>query len=332
MNNGFEFETERRVIPPYLVSGEVYGDHTTKHGGIKKLYDVGLPIPPTLVLGNNFNEDILNAWIEEYNNLDFIIRTSSYLDVNTGTESNREPSREDLESSKLKSFVNPEQCILVQALPENSIDRNSLSGVCLLSEEIDKSHYNWKVECAPDIATLTNRLSLTPWWIVNYSGRNYEIEHNRPESRDLFLKYIKYRVGRSMLKERGIKVPRLEKIEANSDEWKQTINYCEKNLHLLSENHSLIKLLDSIESTGIENLLPRKEDLEELGEKHGKLSWLHRTLIEKGYHERTRVKFSFSGNQLYCWSIIGANEIKTLAKNRPDTIKYSYHSQYYKGR
>ena len=337
MNNSIEsikdFQEEKGYLPQYTTSGIVENKYTTKHGGIKKLFDYGLPIPPTIVLGESFNEDVLNLWVEKNINNDFIIRTSTYSEINTGTESNREPSINDLHPDKLRNFVNSDQCVLIQALPKDSINSNSLSGLIEIGDDLDKRLNVWNVYCHPDIATLTNRILLTSWWIVEKYGKSFsKVKQNNPESRKLFLDFIKYRVGSSLLKKEGIKLPKLEKIEPKCKDWFRGVEYCEKNINNLPEYHSLVKLLKEIDTHGINNIMPHEEDLENIKRLLGSLRSLHLNLVKQGFHKTTKVKFSITGDQLFCWSIIGANEIKTRHRHRPDTIEYSYHDQYYKGR
>ena len=215
----------------------------------------------------------------------------------------------------------------------DSINRDSLSGLIEIGDDLDKSLNKWKIYCHPDIATLTNRILLTSWWVVENYGKTFsKVKQNNPESRNLFLDFIKYRVGSSLLKKEGIRLPKLEKVEPQTDAWFKGIKYCEDNVDSLPEYHSLIKLLKEIEIQGINNVMPREEDLETLKGVLDPLRSLHLYLVKQGFHRTTRVKFSISSDKLLCWSIIGVNEIKTLHRHRPDTIEYSYHDQYYKGR
>jgi hypothetical protein len=322
IENNFEINQKENIITELgyvpLISG--------KYEDIKLIYEMGLPIPKTCILGVGFNKEKYNKWISQHQGEDFVIRTSrkplshkEFLARETyektgerSSSSNRDPGVSDMESDKIKDWVNYNQCVIVQALPKDSINHDCLSGICTVLPEANAYGLSWSISCHPDIASLTNRLGLSSWWKINL--KNQEILNIKKPSgnKDFFLDAIRYRVGRSLLKEDGIRLPSLEKVEPQSHEWNQGVKYCQSNIYKLPEDHALVLLEERIKKEGLEELMPTSEDIDILKKLHPKLRKLYKYLnrLDVDYlPSNFSVKFSLleyanRDKILLCWDII----------------------------
>ena len=282
-----------------------------KHDNIKLMDEYGLPIPDTCIVGLGFDDESLQEWIQNHSDEDIIIRTSVSKQARNSL-SFRDPSKSELNLKNLYNLVKLDQSIIVQALPQGSIDHDCMSGICRLSNENGPYFKDWKIACHPDIASLSNRMNLSSFWDINL--RNSEILeiNNALGSRQVLLDHIRYRVGRSLLRKKGIQLPNLEKIEYQSNQWHRGIEYCKNNMEELPEDHTLVILEEQISEKGLENLTPNIEDIKILIKQYPKFIKIAQQLDKSKtnrYPFSFGVKFSileYEGKekQLLCWDII----------------------------
>jgi hypothetical protein len=290
--------------------GQVFFDG--KHENIKLMDEFGLPIPDTLIVGIGIDNQKYEEWINEHKGQDIIIRTSNSRDRRNST-SFRDPERSEISIDNIQNFVNLDQAVILQALPEGSIDHDCLSGICRMSTKDNEYGLHWEINCNPDLATLTNRLGLSSWW--KFKLRNQEVLYTEvPKgNREVLLNHIYYRVGRTLLKSEGIKLPNLESVEYGGEQWKQAIEYCKENIHKLEKDHALVILQEKINKYGIESVVPDEKDIELLKKIFPKITGFFRKQLNRS-EENTfpfsfGVKFSileYEGKekQLLCWDII----------------------------
>jgi hypothetical protein len=169
-----------------------------------------------------------------------------------------------------------------------------------------------EVYCHPDIATLSNRINLSPWWVLKFKGRELEDIVKHPGDRTTLLNHIYYRVGRSMLKKDGINIPKLEKVNYKSKNWYETIEHCKANIDTLPTDHSLAVLQNRIGKGKLEDILPDLRDvaiLEELYKGFRKTAEYLNQSEENRFPSNFGVKFSILEYKdreriPICWDLI----------------------------
>jgi hypothetical protein len=289
--------------------GEVF--FKGKHENIKLMDEYGLPIPDTCILGMGFDESKVEEWIDNHSEEDITIRTSVSGQAR-GSLSFRDPSKSELNLNNLRNLVKLDQAVILQALPIGSIDHDCMSGICRLSNDKGPYFKNWKIVAHPDIASLSNRIGLSPFWNIELKDSDILEINKHLGTRQILLDAIRYRVGRSLLKKEGTKLPNLETVEYKSELWQEGIQYCKDHIQELPEDHVLVLLEKEIEQKGLENLMPNMKDLKILIEQYPKFLEIAKELDksqENRYPFSFGVKFSileYEGRekQLLCWDLI----------------------------
>jgi hypothetical protein len=224
-----------------------------KHTNIKDMDALYLPIPDTCILGVGFKNADFEKWLEDHSQKDILIRTSM-SQQQRGSYSVRDSSKSDFSYENLKNIVGIDCAVILQALPLRSIDHDCMSGICQFSSDNNPYFKNWEIVAHPDIASLSNRLNLSPWWDVKLNGIEVKGVNENTGNREVLLNSIYYRVGRSLLKKKGLKVNKLEKVEYKSTEWNKVIQYCKNNLDELPADHALILLENRIVEKGLDSV------------------------------------------------------------------------------
>jgi hypothetical protein len=246
---------ENVISREYVELGEIPSEG--KHKNIQLLYIYGLPIQPTIILGQNMTDDDwkrYEEWIEdkEEQNCDFLIRTGGKNTRNS--KSDRDPGR-GVKKENLSIWLEHNSCVIVQAGPKEGINHDEISGVIILNPYI----HSVEVFAHPDIATLSNRLNLPPWWKITMDYFRIYSQNIRGVNREVLVDFIKYRVARTL---KGRKLPRIEDLDISDDSWKGI--YEDSIRQNLDDNHAFKILMDRIDMEGIENIQPSLESLKAL--------------------------------------------------------------------
>jgi hypothetical protein len=300
-----------------------------KHENIKIMEDCGLPIPETCILGCGFDERKYQEWIDQHRECDLIIRTSrrpvkasdfregqKYEQIGeTSSNSIRDPEISDLDSRKIRKWVKLDKCVILQALPKDSLHHDCLSGVCELSSYENGGNWygnSWSIHCHPDIASLSNRIALSSFWKINLNDQEILNIERSPGNREVLLAHVYYRVGRTLMKEKGERLPNLEKVKFGGEEWNKGIKYCKANMDKLAEDHALVILERKIKEQGLEDLMPDRNDIQILSKLYPKMKKIFKyqnMLLDENHFPRFGVKFSLleytnRDKILICWDII----------------------------
>jgi hypothetical protein len=219
-------------VGKYSELGEV-PDIEGKHRNIKILHDVGLEVPDSIVVAQNYEVGDLDPLIDHL--LDGekeIILRSEFAVKEKGNERNA-PSIRDASKSKedvldaVAKFIQNNSAwkpiVIIQGLFKNSINSDMLSAnIQFKNTPIgNPPYYKYKyipreteieiIEATPDIAPLINRMNLTPPILY----RNGKVTTQKSP---LLWDMILYRVGREEYKKRGHKVSKLEDLPVNFNE------------------------------------------------------------------------------------------------------------------